>query len=135
MFYSVVILRTSAWGAASLISLRDYSKDVREEPGYRSFCNKKPGSQNIKRCLLIKEKPDILKKKYIYIYIFIWLQQVLVASFNTWNLPCNMQVHKGSIVVACGIQFPDQGLNLGPMHWEYGVLASGPQWKSPNQTY
>jgi len=25
------------------------------------------------------------------------------------------------IVAACGIQFPDQGLNLGPLHWELGV--------------
>ena len=43
----------------------------------------------------------ILKK-----YLFIWLRWVFVA---------------------CGIQFPDQGLNLGPLHWELGVLATGPQ--------
>ena len=30
------------------------------------------------------------------------------------------------LVVACGIQFPDQGSNLGPLYWECGVLASGP---------
>ena len=24
------------------------------------------------------------------------------------------------------IQFPDQGSNLGPLHWEEGVLATGP---------
>ncbi|XDA85125.1 hypothetical protein R6Z07F_014902 [Ovis aries] len=28
-------------------------------------------------------------------------------------------------VVACGIEFPDQGLNLGPLHREHGVLATG----------
>ena len=28
--------------------------------------------------------------------------------------------------VACGIQFPDQGLNLSPQHWEFRVLATGP---------
>ena len=43
------------------------------------------------------------------IYLFIWLCQVLVA--------------------ACGILFPDQGLNLGPLHWEHGVLATGPPRK------
>ena len=29
------------------------------------------------------------------------------------------------LVTACGIQFPDQGLNPGPLHWERGVLATG----------
>ena len=28
-------------------------------------------------------------------------------------------------VVVCGIQFPDQGWNLGPLHWECHVLAAG----------
>ena len=35
------------------------------------------------------------------------------------------------LVVACGIQFPNQGLNLGPLHWDPGVLATGPPGKSP----
>ena len=39
--------------------------------------------------------------------LFIWLCQLLV--------------------VACRIQFPDWGSNLGPLHWEYGVLATAPQ--------
>ena len=33
-------------------------------------------------------------------------------------------------VVACGIEFPDQGSNLGPLHWECGILATGPPGKS-----
>ena len=28
--------------------------------------------------------------------------------------------------MACGILFPDQGSNLGSLHWEHRVLASGP---------
>ena len=28
--------------------------------------------------------------------------------------------------VACGIMLPDQGLNLGHLHWEGRVLATGP---------
>ena len=31
--------------------------------------------------------------------------------------------------LSCGmqnLQFPNQGLNLGPLHWEDGVLATGP---------
>ena len=42
--------------------------------------------------------------------LFMWLQQILVA--------------------ACGIQFPDQGSNPDPLHWEQGVLATGPPGKS-----
>ena len=34
-------------------------------------------------------------------------------------------------VEACGIWFPDQGRNLGPLHGELGVLAAGPPGKSP----
>ena len=36
----------------------------------------------------------------------------------------------GLLATACGIQFPDQGLNLGPLHWEHGVLAIGLPVKS-----
>ena len=35
------------------------------------------------------------------------------------------------LVVAYGIQFPDQGLNLGYLHWKHGVLATRPLGKSP----
>ena len=30
------------------------------------------------------------------------------------------------LVAACGIQFPEQGSNLGLSHWECRVLATGP---------
>ena len=30
---------------------------------------------------------------------------------------------------ACGIQFPDQGLNPGPLHQEHGVLTTAPPEK------
>ena len=30
------------------------------------------------------------------------------------------------LVTACGIWFPDQGANPGPLHWELRVLATGP---------
>ena len=44
-----------------------------------------------------------------YLFLFIWLYWVLV--------------------VACEILFPDQGLNPGPLHWEFGVLITGPLGK------
>ena len=34
------------------------------------------------------------------------------------------------LAAACGIQLPDQGLNPGPLHWERGVLTTGPPRKS-----
>ena len=34
------------------------------------------------------------------------------------------------LVAACGIQFPDQGMNLGPLQRECGILATGPPGKS-----
>ena len=33
-------------------------------------------------------------------------------------------------MAACGIYFPDQGSNLGPLHWECRVLATGPPGQS-----
>ena len=29
------------------------------------------------------------------------------------------------LVATWELQFPDRGLNLGPMRWEFGVLATG----------
>ena len=39
------------------------------------------------------------------------------------------------IVAACGILFPDQGLNLGPLHWKHRVLATGPSGKSSSKLF
>ena len=53
---------------------------------------------------------SFLLKKLLYF----WLCWVLVAA-------CTLLV--------CGIYFSDQGLNLGPLPWEHGVLAAGPPEK------
>lgn len=37
-------------------------------------------------------------------------------------------------MAACGTEYPDQGLNLGPPHWEHGVRATGPPGKVPGNT-
>ena len=59
-------------------------------------------------------------------YIFIWLLRVLAAACEIF-------------IVACGIfscstwgLAPDQGSNPGPLHWERGVLTTGPPGKSQN---
>ena len=51
-----------------------------------------------------------------YLFSFIWLLQI-----NAPGLSCGTQ----------DLESPDQGSNLGPLHWELGFLATGPQ-VSPN---
>ena len=53
--------------------------------------------------------------KYPFLKIFIWLQ------------------HVESLIEACGIQFLDQRLNPGPLHWKHEALATGPSGKSPER--
>ena len=38
-------------------------------------------------------------------------------------------------VAACRIQFPDQGPNPDPLHWEHRVLATGPPGRSQHVTF
>ena len=38
--------------------------------------------------------------------------------------------HSGSVVAVWGIQFSDPGSNPRPLHWEHGVLATGPPGSS-----
>ena len=75
----------------------------------------------IQPCLKL-EIPGLFSYKSQYIlyflkniYLFIWLSWVLVA--------------------ACGIYFPDEGSNPGPLHWEHGVLTAGPPRKSQESIY
>ena len=49
MFYLADVLRTQAQKTASQIALRDRSKEVREEPGYREVLQQNPGSWNGKK--------------------------------------------------------------------------------------
>ena len=56
-----------------------------------------------------------LKNIYLFGCMGSWLWELLVAAY--------------------GIQVHDQGWNLGPLHWEPGVLPPGPPGKSPSGTY
>ena len=60
-------------------------------------------------------------KKIFLKYLFIWLHQVL-------GVACKL------LVAACRIWFPDHGLNLNPLYWECGVLATWPPGESPLNT-
>ena len=69
---------------------------------------------------------------FFNIYLFVWLCQVLVVThriFDIWHVGC-LAVESEVLVGACGIQFPDQGSNPGPLHWEYRVLTTAAPAKS-----
>ena len=55
--------------------------------------------------------------KNIYFYVFSWLCWVLAVAFEP-------------SAAACGVLFPDQRSNLGPLRWEHRVLATGPPGQS-----
>ena len=74
---------------------------------------------------------DCRAQEFLFIYL-----AVLGLSCSMQNRQSSLQ-HAGSLVLACehlvaacGIKFPDQGLNLGPLRWEHVVLATGPLGKS-----
>lgn len=50
-----------------------------------------------------------------------WIQKVLVYFFNIYYL--SIWLHQ-VVAAACGIKFPDQESNPGPLHWEYTILAT-----------
>ena len=63
-----------------------------------------------------------------FFLIFIWLHQVLVAACWIFNL-----CFGGMETLSCGRWdlVPWPGLKLGPLHWEFAILAMGPPWKAP----
>ena len=47
-----------------------------------------------------------------------------------WHANSQLQHVNSQLQHACGIQFPDEGSNPGPLHWEHGVLSTAPPGKS-----
>ena len=64
---------------------------------------------------------------FTYLAALIW---VLVAASGVFLLFFYLPL-AGSLVPTQDL-VPDQGLNPGPVHWEYRVLATGPSRKSPS---
>ena len=67
-----------------------------------------------------------------FLNIFMYLHWIFTVAREVLNLPCSTQ---DLLVVACGIEFPDQGLNPCPLNWEYGVLPAGPPGKSVMENF
>ena len=77
-----------------------------------------------------------LKKKKLFIFICLhWTVGLCCGMRDLWSLLWSVRpllVACELLVVARGIWFPGQGLNLGPLHWELAVLATGPAGKFPS---
>ena len=72
--------------------------------------------------------------------VFFLTPQILAYSFNTFIIFLLIFIYLAETGLSCGMcslfscslwdQFPDQGLNPDPLHWELGVLATRPSGKS-----
>ena len=75
-------------------------------------------------------------KKYLFILAGLGLScgtQEPCCSMQTSQLQhadSQLQHVDSQLWCACGIQCPDRGSNPGPLHWEHGVLPTGPPGKS-----
>ena len=60
------------------------------------------------------------------------MDQDVHRTKNSYLFSCAgyLMQHAGPLVAACGIQFPDKGLNMDLLHWKHGVLATEPPGKS-----
>ena len=77
---------------------------------------------------------------FILFIFYLFILAVLGLSCGTQDLCCGMwdpqlQHTDSQLWHACGIQFPNQGSNPGPLHWEHGVLPTGPPGKSHHWYY
>ena len=64
-----------------------------------------------------------------FFFLFVYLAALSGGTQGLLFVTCELSVP------ASGIWFPDQGLNPGPLHWECGVLASGPPGKCPEFSF
>ena len=65
--------------------------------------------------------------KYFLIFIYLIAPGL---TCGTWNLRSACGIFFFFSVAAYRLYFTDPGLNPGPLHWEYGVLTTGPSRKS-----
>ena len=65
-------------------------------------------------------------------YLFIYL---VAPGLSCGRQPPQLWHVNSQLWHACGIQFPDQGSNSGPLHWERRVLTTAPPAKSPIKAF
>lgn len=84
-------------------------------------------SIGFRRKLQIQVTEKVQKELNFILFLILYLFLCLFIYFAAPGLSRGVQ---NLLPAACGTQFPDQGSNPGPLCWEGGVLATGPQRKS-----
>ena len=88
------------------------------------------------RCLIylqpVKSKPPFQALSLSILWGFdVGLASVIWTYLKSYLAVLGLNCSKQNLlVVECGIYLPDQGSNLGPLHWEPIVLTTGPPGKS-----
>ena len=83
---------------------------------------------------LRNQKRDTFVQAVLQIMVAVFSSRLFSGVCEIGYLVCLFTLFPASLVVASGIYFPDQGLNPGPLHWEFRVLATGPSGTSPQKT-
>ena len=68
--------------------------------------------------------------KFVFLKNFFFEFHLKIYSVYLFGCVGPELQHSGALVVAYGIQFPVEGLNLRSLHWELRVSATGPPGKS-----
>ena len=79
-------------------------------------------------CLICAPWKDVLLEPFSFSFFFFFKLFIYLPALR---LSCGTLA---LLVVACGVWFPDQGLNPGPLNWECRVLTTGlpvKSWKLP----
>ena len=77
---------------------------------------------------------DLYGKSHLPIFKKMYISLATSSLTQLWHLGSFVAAFE-LLVTAHGIQFPDQGWNPGPLHWELRVLATGPPGKSQPVTF
>ena len=109
----------SLWNFSSLSGIEPRSSAVKMQSCYHWIARDFPPS-----LLIIKGFHIILPQPLQFTIALSWAlslpPQIYLFLFGCYR---SQLQHTGSLVVVCGIQFPDQGSNPGPLHQELGVSA------------
>ena len=78
-----------------------------------------------RKCLVAQSRYQISND---WVWFFFFPPSILIFIFYLLGCVESLMLHVGSLIilVAREISFPDQGSNPGLLHWELGVLATGP---------
>ena len=73
---------------------------------------------------------------FFFFFLFLWLYWGLVAAHGLFNAECRIFSY-GLWTLSCGKRdlVPWPGIKPGPLHWEHGVLATGPPEKFPHKLF